>query len=146
MEYLFGFFVGTVLMLLSYRFMVKNNLTKTKPILISYRQSHIFNAVKPFADIAYRVNRPVMKTQATDYEKSQTVRVVMTEGQAYWIRNQIFYTADINEDYSVDNDSTRTVDTMSMDRVQLEKIMFIVERLTDGAENDDSNSGNTWLQ
>lgn len=145
MEYLIGFFVGTIIMVLAYRFMIKSNLTKDNRVSISYSQSHIFNILKPFASIAYSIARPVMKTQATEYEKSQTVRVIMADGQAYWIRDNVFYTADINEDYSVDNESTRTVDTMSMDKVQLDKIMFIVERLTEDADNDDSNSRNTWF-
>lgn len=145
MEYLIGFFVGTVLMVLAYRFMIKNNLTKDKNVVVSYSQSHIFNILKPFANIAYGITRPEIKTQATEYEKSQTIRVIMTEGQAYWIRDNVFYTADINEDYSVDNDSTRKVDTMSMDKVQLDKIIFIVDKLTEDVDNDGSNSRNTWL-
>lgn len=145
MEYLIGFFVGTVLMVLSYRFMIKNNLTKDSSVVISYSQSHIFNILKPFASIAYSLDKPTLKTQATEYEKSQTVRVIMADGQAYWIRDNVFYTANINEDYSVDNDSTRTVDTMSMDKVQLDKIIFIVDKLTEDIDNDDSNSRNTWL-
>ena len=145
MEYLIGFFVGTIVMVLAYRFMIKSNLTKDNRVIISYSQSHIFNILKPFAKIAYGISRPVMKTQATEYEKSQTVRVIMADGQAYWIRDNVFYTANINEDYSVDNESTRTVDTMSMDKVQLEKIIFIVERLTEDTDNDDSDSRNTWF-
>lgn len=145
MEYLIGFFVGTITMVLAYRFMIKNNLTKDNSVVISYSQSHIFNILKPFAGIVYNIAKPVIKTQTTEYEKSQTVKVIMTDGQAYWIRDNVFYTADINDDYSVDNDSTRTVDTMSMDKVQLDKIIFIVERLTEDADNDDSNSRNTWF-
>jgi hypothetical protein len=125
--------------------MIKNDLEKSKTIVVSYSQSHIFNILKPFAGILYSTKKPIIKTQTTEYEKSQTVRVIMTEGQAYWIRDNVFYTADINEDYSVDNDSTRKVDTMSMDKVQLDKIMFIVERLTEDADNDGSNSRNTWF-
>ena len=145
MEYLIGFFVGTIAMVLAYRFIIKNNLNQNSRVIISYSQSHIFNILKPFASIAYNLNKPAIKTQTTEYEKSQTVKVIMAEGQAYWIRDNVFYTADINEDYSVDNDSTRAVDTMSMDKVQLDKIMFIVDRLTEDIDNDGSNSRNTWF-
>lgn len=145
MEYLIGFFVGVTLILSAYRYMIGRGLTENREIVVSYSQSHIFNILKPFAGIVYNTAKPIIKTQTTEYEKSQTVKVIMTDGQAYWIRDNVFYTADINEDYSVDNDSTRTVDTMSMDKVQLDKIIFIVERLTEDADNDDSNSRNTWF-
>jgi hypothetical protein len=145
MDYLIGFFVGTTLMVVFYKFLIKYSLKADNKIAMKYSQSHIFNIVKPFASIVYGMPKPVIKTQTTEYEKSQTVRVIMTEGQAYWIRDNTFYTADINEDYSVDNDSTRTVDTMSMDKVQLDKIMFIVDRLTEDSDNDDSNSRNSWI-
>jgi hypothetical protein len=145
MEYLVGFFVGTTLIVLAYRFVIKNMSKPEKNITISYSQSHIFDILKPFASMLYKVSKPGIKTQTSEYEKSQTVKVIMTENQAYWIRDNVFYTADITEDYSVDNDSTRIVDTMSMDRVQLDKMIFIVDRLTEDSENDGSNSRNTWL-
>jgi hypothetical protein len=88
---------------------------------------------------------PPPNTQSRDYEKKMTVKVVMTEGQAYWIRDNTVYTADIAEDYSVQNETTRIVDIMSMDKVQLDKIIFIVDKLTEGSKNDGGNSGNTWL-
>ena len=86
-----------------------------------------------------------LKTQATEYEDSRSVRVVMTDSQAYWIRDNVFYTADISEDYSINKNSTRRVDTMGMDRVQLEKIMFIVDRLNEGGGNENSGPGDFKL-
>lgn len=139
MEYLVGFFVGTSLMVFSYRFIIKNLLIK-KPILhISLSQSQVFNTLRVFGLVPNNNISINIKTQSTEYEKSQTVRVIMTEGQAYWIRDNVFYTADINDDYSIDNDSTRIVDTISMDRVQLEKIISIVDKLTEGSDDDTSS-------
>lgn len=145
MEYLLGFFVGTVLMVLFYKVLIKKFLVSDSKLSIQYSQSHIFNTIKPFASLVYSIPRKIMKTQATEHEKSQTVKVIMTDTQAYWIRNNTFYTADINEDYTIDSDSTRAVDTMSMDKVQLDKIAFIVDSLTEDSENDDRNSRDSWL-
>lgn len=145
MEYLIGFFVGTSLMVFAYRFVTNNSLLKPTAVRISFSQSQIFSTLRPLGLIPEIDSKKPSKTQASEYEKSQTVRVIMTEGQAYWIRDHTFYTADINEDYSIDNDSTRIVDTMSMDRVQLDKIIFIVDKLTEGLEDDNSSSGNTKL-
>jgi hypothetical protein len=140
MEYLIGFFSGSILIVLFYRFATKNSFFKNSKIKIAYSQSHVFNILKPFVGSSRIPFRPT-KTQATQHEDSLSVRVVMTDNQAYWIRDSVFYTADIAEDSSINKDSTRRVDTMSMDRVQLEKIMFIVEKLTEGGGNENSGPG-----
>ena len=75
------------------------------------------------------------KTQSTNHFKKDEVRVIVIEGEAYWIVNQTLYVANL-VDGTVDNDTTRKVDTMTMDDVQLEKTQFIVQKLTEGKGND----------
>lgn len=75
------------------------------------------------------------KTQSTNHFKKDEVRVIVIEGEAYWIVNQTLYVANL-VDGTVDNDTTRRVDTMTMDDVQLEKTQFIVQKLTEGKGND----------
>jgi hypothetical protein len=58
-------------------------------------------------------------------------RVVFVENQAYWIKNNTLFVADMEDDM-VDEATTREVDTMAMDKVQLEKVIYIVEALTEG--------------
>jgi hypothetical protein len=144
MEYLIGFFTGTVLMILSYRFIITKNLVTNKRIKVPYSQSNIVSVLKPLGVLNYVTDsKELKKTQASEYEKSQTVRVIMTENQAYWIKDNVFYTADIDENFYINNESTRRVDTMNMDKVQLEKIMFIVDKLTEESRNDDSSPRDT---
>ena len=61
--------------------------------------------------------------------------------QAYWIKDNVFYTADMDGDY-VDKDTTRRVDTMAMNTVQLDKMMFIVDKLREGNLNDSGGTRN----
>jgi len=75
------------------------------------------------------------KTQSSEYKASQEVRVIIIEGEAYWIVDQTLYVANI-VDGIVDNETTRKVDTMTMNDVQLEKTQFIVQKLTEGKGND----------
>jgi hypothetical protein len=42
----------------------------------------------------------------------------------------------------IDKETTRTVDIMGMDEVQLKKASYIVDKLTDGIRNDYGGSGN----
>jgi hypothetical protein len=143
MEFLLGFFIGATLVVLSYRFVIKNSLNVDKKIKVRYCQSHIVEILRPLGLMPHATPKRAKKTQSSDYEDSQSVRVVMVDGQAYWIRDNVFYTADIDENYLINNDSTRRVDTMGMDKVQLEKIMIIVDKLTEGENHDDRNSRNT---
>jgi len=145
MEYLVGFFVGVVFIILFYRFIIKSNMHTDKLKKIIYSQSHIVSVLKPFGVKYHSFDKKPKESQASQYEKSQSVKVVMTDAEAYWIRDNVFYMADISEDHSIDKDSTRRVDTMSMDKVQLEKIMFIVEKLTEDGGNEDRNSGYGYL-
>lgn len=75
------------------------------------------------------------KTQSNNHFKKNEVRVIVVEGEAYWIVDQTLYVANM-VDGAVDNDTTRRVDTMTMDDVQLEKTQFIVQKLTEGKGND----------
>lgn len=140
MEYLLGFFSGSILMVLFYKFAIKNSLFPSSRIKVFYSQSYAFSTIKPFIGLKNTATEPIT-TQAAKYQNLQSVRVVMTDSQAYWIRDNVFYTADIAEDSSIDKSSTRRVDTMSMDSVQLEKIMFIVDKLTGGGGNENSSPG-----
>lgn len=145
MEYLIGFFLGATLMVVFYKIIMKNNFVSEQAVRVRYSQSHILGILKPLGLIPYMAKREPRKTQSSDYEKSQTVKVVMVDGQAYWIKDNVFYTADIDDNYLIRKESTRRVDTMHMDKVQLEKIMIIVDKLTEGDSHDDRSSGNTQL-
>ena len=78
---------------------------------------------------------PQKKTQSLEHSHSKEVRVIVIEGEAYWIINQTLYVANIVNGV-VDNETTRRVDTMTMNDVQLEKTQFIVQKLTEGKGND----------
>jgi len=75
------------------------------------------------------------KTQSSEYRANQEVRVIIIEGEAYWIVDQTLYVANIVDGID-DNETTRRVDTMTMNDVQLEKTQFIVQKLTEGKGND----------
>jgi hypothetical protein len=79
-------------------------------------------------------------TQAYKHEEKTNVRVIILDDQAFWIKDNLFYTADFFENI-IDKDSTTVVDIMSMDQVQLDKMLFIIDQLRDGKDNDSSSSG-----
>lgn len=68
------------------------------------------------------------------------VRIVITGSTAYWIFDNNVFQAPIAEDGTVDYQSALPIDTMGMNKVELDKLSFIVEKLTEGNDDDRSNS------
>jgi len=129
-EYLIGSLVTISIVLISRLFL---NKRVSRKIRVETRESQAirFEMIKD-SGIIYELLHPKIKTQATEHHEKNIVRIIFVESQAYWIRSNVFYTADVDEMGLVDFDSTRAVDTMTMSKVQLDKMSFIVEKLTEG--------------
>ena len=142
MEFLFGALVSIMAMMVGKVYL--NNKTKISPL--SYprsTQSSKYDLVKPIMQFGLMLEPTLLDTQATRYHDETSVKVLFTEGKAYWITGTAFYEADINEEGLVEEESTRQVDIMGMDKVELDKMSYIVEKLTEGKRNDNWGSGNS---
>ena len=71
-------------------------------------------------------------SQSYNFEKKSMTRMVFIEDTAWWIEDGKLMTAGITEDGEVDINSKKGVDTFTMDKVELDKTIFIVEKLTEG--------------
>jgi len=107
---------------------------------IRYSQTHIYELIKPLV-MTKEINKVVKNSQSKVYNEKTNIRVIIMEDTAYWIKDNIFYMANMIDGF-VDKDTTRTVDTMSMDKVQLDKMLFIMDRLREGKRDDSSGTGN----
>lgn len=139
MEYFIGSFVMLVTLLSFQRFAAKQEKTlHLKPI--RYSQSKKFELTR------YSFNPSVFpsekkKSQSRNHVLESTLRVILIDDSAYWIGDNSLFTAKV-VDGEIDQESTKKVDTMGMDKVQLDKTIFIVEKLREGLEDDSSDSGN----
>jgi len=138
-EYLVGS-ISTIVTMLTVLFVIKKiNDSKPKVSRVSYSQSNIYERIKP----AIPYMPPIEKeSQASNHRKSQMVRIAVIENNAYWISNNSVFMAPVNEEGMVDYSSGTPIDTMAMDKVELNRISYIVERLTEGSDDDSSNTGN----
>lgn len=82
-----------------------------------------------------------MKTQATDYFDNKYSRLVIMDEHAYWISGQKLWCAPITEE-GIDETYKKEVDTMGMDKVELNKMITVVDKLTEGKQNDGGSPGN----
>lgn len=141
MEFLFGAIVATLSMLMGKVYLNKFNTTKPLKVPVM-SQSTRFQVIRPFLQYM-DYSSAIPETQSTKFYTDNSIKVLFTEGQAYWVSNNSFYTADINEEGLVEEESTREVDIMAMSKVELEEMFFIVEKLTEGKRNDNWGSGNS---
>lgn len=129
-EYLIGSLSAIVVVLLNRLF---RNKKESRKISVEIHESQVirFEMIKD-TQAVYELMHPKVNTQATEHHEKNLVRIIFAEQQAYWIKDNVFYTADINNLGLIDIESTRAVDTMTMDKIQLDRMSFIVEKLTEG--------------
>lgn len=140
MEFLAGSLFTIFLIVLIRSRLLKTNFQKKYLInKIVYRQSHIHDLVG--AELDKLMNFPKVKdTQSRNFMSKDELRVVFVDNLAYWIKDNCFYQANV-VDGKIDDFSKKIVDTMGMNKVELDKMFFIVQKLTEGKKNDGRDSG-----
>ena len=123
-----------------YKYVVLNK-DKDSFFKIKYSQSHIHSIVSPLLPPSEILNAKInKKTQASVHIKKNRVKVLIIDGKAYWKKDNVLYVADVVND-EIERDLATVVDIMGMDKVELDKMLFIVDQLTEGDENDSGSTG-----
>lgn len=137
MDFILGAALSMLCTFVTYKFLVP--YVKNRKVELFYKQSDVFETIKPALPILNEL-KEMPETQASKYFDSKyTVKVMMFENQAYWIKDNSVFVADI-VDGNVDKSGAKVIDTMAMDKVQLDRLSFIIETLTKGRSNDSGNS------
>ena len=134
------------LTLLSYWSIIKIS-NKKRMIFLSknkYRQSSIYEMVKDVVP-KQRFDKPKVITQSQRHIQKNMLRVVIADGSAYWILNNVFYTANaING--RVDEETIKPLDIENMPTKELDKMLSILDDLKQGVgPNDSSGTGNKGI-
>ena len=109
--------------------------SKYKPQIVSQSMLlHRFNSGKKYS------RKIINKTQSRMHHDKTNVKVIILDNDAYWIKDNIFYKAPI-DGQSIDKESAEQVDTIHMDKVQLDKMLFIMDKLREGINDDSRGSG-----
>ena len=134
------------LTLLSYWSIIK--ISNKKRIIFlnknKYRQSSIYEMVKDVVP-KQRFDKPKVITQSQRHIQKNMLRVVIADGSAYWILNNVFYTANaING--RVDEETIKPLDIENMPTKELDKMLSILDDLKQGVgPNDSSSTGNKGI-
>ena len=134
------------LTLLSYWSIIKIS-NKRRMIFLNknkYRQSSIYEIVKDVVP-KQRFDKPKVITQSQRHIQKNMLRVVIADGSAYWILNNVFYTANaING--RVDEETIKPLDIENMPTKELDKMLSILDDLKQGVgPNDSSSTGNKGI-
>jgi len=135
MNNLYGAIGVTIsMLLLFYIYMLNNKLKNNKPVIISqsmlqYRYSN--------GKTKSRKLKPGSQSKI-HYDKTN-VKVIILDNNAYWIKDNIFYRAPL-VDRMIEKESAEQVDTMGMDKIQLDKMLFIMDKLREGIDDDSRSS------
>jgi hypothetical protein len=140
MNFIIGAVVAFVITILTIMYIDHLHDITMTPKKYIFSQSSLHEIIKPLLPAEVFIN-PVKKTQSKIYEERTNVRVIIVDGLAYWIRDNKFYEANMFG-ADIDKESARVVDTIGMDRVQLDKMLFIMDKLREGLDNDSGSSGN----
>jgi hypothetical protein len=139
MEYFLGSLATIVALALLNRSIIRHNVLKKVNFNIRYSQSYALSMLGPSVVI---MNLPETKeTQSRKHMETFQMKVVFANNKAYWIKNNAFVQADVI-DGVVQEDTEEAVDIMALNKVELDKMAFIVEKLTEGKINDSGNPGN----
>lgn len=136
MEYFTGSFITFILIFLFGYYKSKKNVVVKKKI--QYTQSSVLNVMATkteYRPINLKNNKP-KRSQSEIYNDKINIKVLIMDDLAYWIKDNVFYMANIGMSGIVDKETTRIVDTMSMSSVELDKMLFIMDKLREGLEND----------
>ena len=120
--------------------LIAYNKVNNKKDIPRYSQSHIHMLILPLLP-EIRKYKKKMITQSSKHEEKTNVKVVIMDNKAYFIKNGTFYCADMHGT-EIDGANATSVDTMAMDKVQLDKMLFIMDQLRDGKKNDSGDSRN----
>ena len=89
---------------------------------------HLFNHTEP----------EKKETQISKRIKENAVKIISIEDKAYWVIDNIFYTADMNGDMP-DMSTAKPIDTSNMSKLDIDKMLFILDNL-DRRKNDERGS------
>lgn len=137
MEYILGFLI-TLISLFVFNKMT-NKIENDKIIVPIFTQSRKVQLLKKYIDTTIQTKQN-NKTQSSQYSKRNSIRAFFLGNDVYWIENGFLVTA-LLVNNQIDESTKKRVDTHALDKVELDKITFIVDKLTEGNKDDSGNSG-----
>ena len=86
-------------------------------------------------------NKTRIESQSAKHAANTMIKIIVIEDKAYWVKDNVFYFAETNSGDIVDV-TAKPVDISNMSKQDIDKMLFILDNLRKGNENDSSSAGN----
>jgi len=126
MEYLAGSILTLLTMVIVSR-LVKKTQREIVPVKVNFSQSRNHELIKDYIF----TKQEASNTQSSKHYGKQWSKVVLSGDMAYWIEDNAVYSAK-HDGAGIVPETKKIVDMMGIDKVELDKMILIVDRLTEG--------------
>jgi hypothetical protein len=69
------------------------------------------------------------------------IKIIVIDNKAYWVKDNVFYSAD-TDNGDIVSPTAEPVDISTMSKKDIDKMLFILDNLRKGIQNDSGSSGN----
>lgn len=140
MEFLLGSVVTALILYSAMKYFEALYKVASKDYKYKFSQSSLHELIKPLLpDDLFIPERKI--TQSFLHEQKTNLRVIILDGYAYWIKDNTVFKSPMNG-LDIDKDATEVVDIIGLDKVQLDKMIFVIDKLREGLPNDSGSAGN----
>ena len=122
------FFISLITVIVVFTFMYKVNKLNNLFDEVEIPEPKLTQSAL-FSERKTSKKKPV-KTQSIEFMENKLSRILFTENQAYWISDNAVYKANVVRN-EIDKNTIEKVDIMTMDKVELDKMIFIIDKLTE---------------
>ena len=117
------------------RYKALKNLSNVK-----YRQSDIHQTIINL--IPQKLNsKKEIESQSVKHAANTMIKIIVIDSKAYWIKDNIFYSAETRSGDIVEH-TTEPVDVSTMSKKDIDKMLFILDNLRKGKDDDSGSTGN----
>lgn len=124
-------------------YIINNVKYRSRSRKTEYSQSSIHRIIKGMLQLQ-TVDHPSKQSQSEQHAEKNSIKVIFMDDKAYWVTNNIFYCADAVNG-NVDTESAQPINTENMTKTDIDKLLFILDKLGNGSSNDSGGSGNKRL-
>jgi hypothetical protein len=107
---------------------------------IKYRQSDINESLRSFIPKKLN-NKEKIESQSAKHAANTMIKIIVIDDKAYWVKDNVFYFADTNNGDIV-GPTAEPVNISTMSKKDIDKMLFILDNLRKGIENDSGSTGN----
>jgi hypothetical protein len=107
---------------------------------IKYTQSDIHESIRAF--IPKKINnKKKIESQSAKHAANTMIKIIVIDNKAYWVKDNVFYSAD-TDNGDIVSPTAEPVDISTMSKKDIDKMLFILDNLRKGIQNDSGSSGN----